>query len=157
MVSLQVVLLSLETLKESQQGRGVAIARNSKGSCITQQTNLVLGAEEVKRVAQLLQARRRVVGAVESSQILVDLVEAFRSNVSYSVRLLGESPSVHGSQLLAGLDTKRNPPGGLILLRLGIASGQESALPKADLARLLGDGNNGETDLPNPGILLIPS
>lgn len=104
-------------------------------------------------MTQLLQARRRVVCAVESSQIFVDLVEAVRSNVAYSVRLLGESPSVHGSQLLAGLDTKRNPPGGLILLRLGVSSGQESALPNADLTGLLGDGNNGETDLSNPGIL----
>jgi hypothetical protein len=157
MESLQVVLLSLETLEKGQQGGGVAIARDSKGSRITQQTNLVLGAQEVKRLAKLLQACRGVVGSVESSQILVDLVEAVCADISNGVRLLRESTGVHGSQLLAGLDTKGNPPSGLILTGLGITSGQESALADADLTRFLGDGDNGETDLPNPGVLLIYS
>lgn len=96
---------------------------------------------------------RGVVGPVEPSQVLVDLVEGILADASNGISLVCEGSSVNIGQLRTRLEAERDPPSSLILLGLRIPSGQESILPNADLTRLLGYRDNGESDFPNPGIL----
>lgn len=48
---IQIVILSLEFLQEREQGGRGSFARYRKSSCITQQANLVLGTQQMERLA----------------------------------------------------------------------------------------------------------
>ncbi|GJC83687.1 hypothetical protein ColLi_06525 [Colletotrichum liriopes] len=146
----EVVVLLGEALDEGQQGGGGAVAGEGEVGGRADDGDLVLGAEAVELLAELQEALRRVVDAVEAGGARVELVE-LGVDVADRVLLLleGQRRDALGTDL--ALELERDPPGGLVVLGLDVARRQEAGLLDGDLAGLLGDGQDGVADLGDPG------
>ena len=141
--------LLAETLDESQQGSSGTITGSGKGGSGTDGADLVLRRQLIGLSSQLGQARRRVVDAEEAVGVAVELVEVV-VNVADGLLLLGQELVRDTSLALLAFKSKRNPPGGGVVLRLDITSGQEARLLDRDLSRLFGNSHDGMTNLADP-------
>lgn len=141
----------MEALEESEETGGGSIARLRQSGGISNETNLILDAELVLGFTELEEALRRVVGPVETGLVCVELVEAL-VDATDRVLLGGKSTRSTACSLGGRLQSKGNPPGGLVFLGLHIAREEEATLLHADLARLLGNRDNRETNLTDPRV-----
>ncbi|KAI6764699.1 hypothetical protein HG531_012586 [Fusarium graminearum] len=141
--------LLAEALKEGQQSGGGTVTSKGKVSSGTNNGNLVLSAKLVELSAQLSKTLRGVVDTVETSGAAVELVKVL-INITNGVLLAGKRQGSDTGVVLLALQTKRNPPSGGVILRLNIASRQESGLLDRDLTRLLSNSKNGVANLGDP-------
>lgn len=140
----------LESRDKIQKRGGLLVSTGSEGTSISKETSTVLNREKtvLGSLAELLQTLRRVVGTVEGRLVSVELVKVGVLN------LQGVLAGAEGDRLidaLLGLKTNKDGPESLVLLGLDIGSLEVTVLLEVDLVSILGDSDDGVSNLLGPG------